>query len=286
MAKLSINGYEQRSAIKDPLSRPDTSSAYGLGSARSLPTTPAEASWDRKRNAFEDPNSARIPREDILAIYPSEKAWRTVYMGALSNNAFARRVLMTYILFHSAIKNTEIHDVLNRGKQLLTGQWPYTAVPPEVKQNYFDWLNWLACLDETIPNALKHHTWMVLLEREYATAEPVWTRFWDLDRELNRAESRCELREEMDDIEIKMAAHNRKRHFLQRALIAGKDWVLRTYLPPPMWVDWSQVVQDIVAAGLQDGMDDRFHSDETQVGYESGHISDPEATETEEEFEL
>ncbi|OCT46508.1 hypothetical protein CLCR_02013 [Cladophialophora carrionii] len=286
MAKLHISENEPGSGAEDPLSRPANSGEHGLESARRLPTRPAEASWDRKRNAFEDPDPTRIPREDILAIYPTEKAWRTVYTGALSNNAFARKILMTYILFHSAVKNNELHDVLNRGKQLLTGQWPYTAVPPEVKQNYFDWLHWLVCLDETIPNALKHHKWMTLLEREYEAAEPVWIRFWDLNRELDQAGPRCELREEMDDVEIKMAAHNRKRHFLQRAIIAGKQWVLRTYMSPPVWVDWSQVIQDILAARLQDGMDDRFRGGEVQVGYVSGHISDPEATETEEEFEL
>ncbi|KIW72626.1 hypothetical protein PV04_00808 [Phialophora macrospora] len=295
VAKLYMGKNKQGAGAKD-LTIPADSAEHVLEPARRLPARPAEGSWGRKRNAFQEPNSTRIPREDILAIYPTEKAWRTAYTAALSNNAFARNLLMTYILFHNAVKNNEIGDVLHRGEQLSTGQWPYTAMPAEVKENYVDWLNWLACLDKVTPNALRHYNWMVLLEREYKAAEPVWTRFWGLNRELEHAESRCGftfkvmppalLLEEMDRIEMKMAAHNRKRHFLQRAMIAGKEWVSRMYTSPPMWVDWGQLVQDIVAAGLQDDTDDGLHSDETRAEYESGHVSDPEATESDEEFEL
>jgi hypothetical protein len=297
MGKLCVTKNEQEAMAKDPFTIPANSGERVLEPARPLSARLAEGSWDRKRNAFQDRNSTRIPREDILAIYPTEEAWRTIYDAALLSNAFARDLLMTHILFHSAVKNNEIHDVLRRGEQLLTGQWPYTAVPAEVKQNYFDWLDWLACLDEATPNALRQHNWMVLLEREYKAAEPMWNRFWVLNRELDHAESkswstftimpRKILLEEMDGIEIKMAAHNRKRHFLQSAMIAGKEWVPRMYMPPPMWVDWDLVVGDIVAAAAsQDETDDEFHSEKTQTRYESGHVSDPEATESDEEFEL
>ncbi|KAJ9602438.1 hypothetical protein H2200_012980 [Cladophialophora chaetospira] len=260
------------------------------------PPPSAETTFDPKENALHDPNSTRIPKEHILAIFPTEASWREVHKTAVMHNNFARRRIVTYVLFHSAIRNVEMPHVLEKGELLEQDQWPYSAIPEDVRQNRVAWLKWMTDLDEAISNAIIQSNWMLLLDREYKATAPVWKRFYDLIHQLDEAKKACEFTfmvmppqkvlNQLAEMEVTMAMWNRRRHFLQRATIVGRAWEAKLHRPPPPWIDWNIVLTDILRAAGVEPLAGMSLNDEVEGEYESGHVSELEDTESEEEFDL
>ena len=143
---------------------------------------------------------------------------------------------------------------------LLQGSLPWVAMPEEVKQNQWEWLDWIVSLDGVISQVRKTITWIDLLHEEYKSSETMWERFWYLHRvdEEKKAESEFTYKimpphailNELEEIYIKMAVHNRRRGFLQRNIIAWNGWVARLQAPLPTWIDWPDVLKQMLHAGL------------------------------------
>lgn len=251
-----------------------------------------ESPLDLSKSAWKNKNAKRIPVEDILAAFPSEEAWRKSYDAALLDKMFARKRIMAWILSQSCSKNCEMPRALQRGRILNSNidKWPYNAFPLIVRQNQVDWLNWMAELEATIPNALRQNNWITLLEREFKATEPVWKRFWELINDLNAARKASEITpktmpslsipKELAEIEVKMADFNRRRQFLQAAIHYNMAWEAELYKEEPLVLDWEAVVKAMV---MEVGTGGELQGSEIEQVWEGGRVLELDDTESNDE---
>ena len=202
---------------------------------------------------------------------------------------------MRYILFHSCLRNHALIETTRRSELLKQNAWPFTLFPDSVvqlEQNHIEWFKWIVCIDEAVPNALIQFNWMTLLQREYRSNESTWARFYELHSDLEHKEKShgykfnampAELLDEMAEIEVHLAIQNRRRQFLQNAIVANKDSAEQMYTKAPAWIDWDLMIQHMIEAAGLSQMGVEGGSEQREGEYESGHVSELEDTEDDED---
>ncbi|OAP62479.1 hypothetical protein AYL99_04684 [Fonsecaea erecta] len=240
-------------------------------------------------NEFNNPDADKIPKESILALFPDEEAWRTLSTAARENSRFHRSSVVAQVLYLSCLKNCVLPELLERGNLLAQGILPFAAMPKDTIDNQHAWIAWAVSLDETISNVLKQINWLDLLEAEYVAADPLWQSFWCLHQEVERQHATnpptlqektpCGILAELEKIYAMLAGHNRRRLFLQTKMIQGRDWIARLLEEVPPWIEWDEVVSEMLGADIGG----RFVGDGLIDNQGSGFV---EETEDDEEFEL
>ncbi|OAL28386.1 hypothetical protein AYO20_09503 [Fonsecaea nubica] len=247
-------------------------------------------------NEFMNPNATKIPRESILALFPTEQVWRNVSTSARESSCFHRKSIIAQVLHLSCLKNCVVPELLHRGSLLVQGAFPFSAMSQDIVENQHAWIAWAVSLDETIANVLKQITWLDLLEEEYVSVDPLWMNFWRLHQEHEQSNSShppsaCTDTEqttppsttllELEEIYAALARHNRRRLFLQMKIMQGRGWVARLFEQVPPWIHWEEVVRDILSAGMRE----QFHHPGLTREQETGFVEEIEEEEEEEEEE-
>ncbi|OAG35620.1 hypothetical protein AYO21_10227 [Fonsecaea monophora] len=247
-------------------------------------------------NEFMNPNATKIPRESILALFPTEQVWRNVSASARESSCFHRKSVIAQVLHLSCLKNCVVPELLQRGNLLVQGAFPFSAMSQDIVENQHAWIAWAVSLDDTIANVLKQITWLDLLEEEYVSVDPLWINFWRLHQECEQSTSShppsvCTDTEqttppsttllELEEIYTALARHNRRRLFLQMKMMQGRGWTARLFEPVPPWIHWEEVVRNILSAGMRE----QFHHPGLAREQETGFVEEIEEEEEEEDEE-
>ncbi|KIW30619.1 uncharacterized protein PV07_06352 [Cladophialophora immunda] len=253
------------------------------------PATVEEQDLSTVTNEFMNPNATKIPKESILAMFSDEDTWKNLSTAARENSRLHRRSVMAQILYLSCLKNSVLPELLHRGNLLVQGTFPFSAMSQDIIDNQYAWIAWAVALDETIANALKQINWLDLLEGEYVSVDPLWINFWRLHEEDEREKAHRPCSEqvtpqsptppELEKIYVDLAGHNRRRLFLQLKMMQGRAWVARLFEQVPPWIEWEEVVREMMSAQISG----QFQGNDWAGGQESGFV---EEMEDEEEFEL
>ncbi|KIW96584.1 uncharacterized protein Z519_01975 [Cladophialophora bantiana CBS 173.52] len=224
------------------------------------PETAQEQNLPATKNEFMNPYATKIPKESILALFPNEETWKTASAAARRNSRFHKNNIMVQILYLSCLKNCVLPELIQRGNLLAQGPFPFSTMPQVINDNQRAWISWAVSLDETIANALKQLNWLELLEKEYESAKSLWTSFWPLHQEEERQKAHCPLTDqvmppcatlaELEVIYKKLAGHNQRRLFLQTKMVQGRDWMARLFEMVPPWIEWEEVVREMLSAGM------------------------------------